>query len=97
MQKNKIKYHPKILKLFAKDELDTLAEKAFHSVDDDGFVNIIVVCTDKISVEIFVSSEEHALIERLDSEKVPNRLTKEEFWDIFSRSKAQEIRCVVID
>jgi len=60
------KYHPKLLKIFSTDELDLLAQDACYSLDKDEQINVLIVNTDKIMVEIFTDcetkGEDHALI-----------------------------------
>jgi hypothetical protein len=89
-----MRYHPNLLKVFTQDELDQMIEKADYSLDKNGFVNIMLVRTTKIFVEIFVDCEAEeigpALIGVLDSNtdeiKYPPKLSKEIFWIIYSQS-----------
>ena len=87
-----IKFHPNMLKIFRKEELLELYKISDYSKDRDGNIDVMLVRTDKIFVEIFVDCEAkdvgHALINNLDSDNgFPIRLSKEQFWEIFTLSK----------
>ena len=97
------KYHPKLLKIFSTDELDLLAQDTCYSLDKDGQINVLIVNTDKIIVEIFTDceakDENHALIALLDDcgHDYPNRLTKDEFWEVFQSSNMVAFQHIEID
>ena len=103
MKREEINYHPKMLKIFTKEELDCLEKEADYSVNEDGFINVMLVNTDKIMVEIFIDceakDEECALISLLDNcgYAYPKRLTKDEFWKVYLESNAIKMNCIVID
>lgn len=97
------KYHPKLLKIFSTNELDLLAQDACYSLDKDGQINVLIVNTDKIIVEIFTDceakDEDHALITLLDgcSYDYPNKLTKDEFWKVFQSSNIVKFHHIEVD
>ena len=85
-------YHPKLLKIFSQDELDLLIAGACYSLDRYGQIDVIIVNTDKIIVEIYTDCEakeyDHALITLLEDcgNQYPESLSKEKFWEIFIHS-----------
>jgi hypothetical protein len=91
-------YHPNLLKVFTQSELDLMIQKADYSLDKDGFVNVMLVRTSKIFVEIFVDCEAqevgHALIALLYSDdkenSYPSILSKEFFWKVFCEAEQIE-------
>ena len=101
MSKNK--YHPKLLKIFSTYELNLLAQDACYSLDKDEQINVLIVNTDKIIVEIFTDceakDEDPALITLLDNcgYDYPNRLTKDEFWEVFKSSNIMKFHQIEVD
>ena len=101
----KLKYHPKLLKIFTKAELDLLMKDAEYSIDKDYQVNVIVVVTDKIIAEIYTDMDakklDHALIENFLSygeyRNLPGMLTKDQFWEVFLKSKPEDITEIELD
>lgn len=97
------KYHPKLLKIFLTDELDLLAQDACYSLDKDEQINVLIVNTDKIIVEIFTDceakEENPALITLLDNcgYDYPNKLTKDEFWKVFQSSNIVKFHHIEVD
>lgn len=83
-------YHPKLLNLFTKEELNKIIACSTYSVNEEGFVNVIIVFTDKVTAEIYTDCEaqylDAALIDNLDTQtsELPIRLSKEKFLEVFS-------------
>lgn len=76
----------------------------FHySLDKDGQINVLIVNTDKIIVEIFTDceakDEDHALITLLNGcgYDYPNRLTKDEFCEVFKSSNIMKFHHIEVD
>lgn len=103
MRNKNIFYHPKLLKIFTKEELDCLEKEGMNSIDKNGYINNMLISRDKIMVEIFTDceaeKEETAIILLLDDRgyKYPNRLTKDEFWKVYLDSKVVKMNCIVVD
>jgi len=101
----KLKYHPKLLKLFTKAELDILIKDAEYSIDKDYQINVIVVVTDKIIAEIYTDIDakqlDYALIENFLSygeyKDLPVMITKDQFWEVFLKSKPEKITEIELD
>lgn len=85
----KLLYHQKLLNIFTKEELDKIIGCSIYSKDEGGFVNVVLVYTDKIMAEIYTDCEakslDMALIDNLDPEinSLPARISKDEFLEIF--------------
>lgn len=96
-----IKFHPNMLKVFSQKELLLMEKMSSYSRDKDGYINVMLVRTDKVFVEIFVDCEAenigHALISNLLCDDLPTRLSKEEFWEIYSNSQAREVADCVLE
>jgi len=90
-----MKYYANLLKVFSQNELDDMIQKADYSLDENGFVSVMLVRTKKIFVEIYVDCEAedigHALISLLYSSDMensyPSSLSKELFWRVFSEDE----------
>lgn len=96
-----IKFHPNMLKVFSQKELLLMEKTSSYSRDKDGYINVMLVRTDKVFVEIFVDCEAenvgHALISNLQGDNLPPRLSKEQFWEIYCNSKAREVANCVLE
>jgi len=96
-----IKFHPNMLKVFSQEELLLMEKTSSNSRDKDGYIDVMLVRTDKVFVEIFVDCEAehigHALINNLQGDNLPTRLSKEQFWEIYSNSKAREVADCVLE
>ncbi len=97
----KYKYHKKLLKVFSEEELDQLMKSGIHSIDKDGFVNVIVVMTDKIDAEILTDCEakheDKALIINANQYDEEYFMTKEKFWNLFKSSKPESYETIVLN
>lgn len=97
------KYHPKLLKIFSAEELDLLVQDACYSLDKDEQINVLIVNTDKIIVEIFTDcetkGEDYTLITLLDNcgYDYPNILTKDEFWEVFKSSNIAKFHHIEVN
>ena len=104
-KKIKLIYHPKLLKIFTKEELDLIIKDAEYSVNKDYQINVILVVTDKIIAEIYTDMDakqlDHALIENFLSydeyKDLPAMLTKEQFWEAFQKSIPEKITEIELD
>jgi len=89
----KIKFHQRFLNIFELDELNLMKSHADFSANKNGFIDVMLVRTDKVFVEIYTDGKSkelgYALIAVLDSEDndLPLILTKDEFWSIYKSSK----------
>lgn len=103
LKKVNTKYHPKMLAIFTQEELDCLEKESDYSINKDGYIDVMIVNTDKIMVEIFIDCEakkkEYAIIALLDDcgYNYPNQLTKDEFWKVYLDSKVAKIHCTMTD
>lgn len=99
----KLLYHQKLLNIFTQEELDKIIGCGIYSKDEGGFVNVVVVYTDKIVAEIYADCEAKSLdvplIDNLDSEinNLPARISKDEFLDIFSTATYAPAKWFTVD
>ena len=102
------KYHPKMLKIFSKEELDLIMESEgrISCVDDDGRVDYILVLTDKLNAEIYIGvnakENDYAIIYNLNNPHDENKtyfgpLDSRKFLKIFKVSKATKITFFEVD
>ncbi|WP_434581561.1 hypothetical protein MLC52_05435 [Sulfurimonas sp. NW15] len=98
----KIKYHPKLLKIFTEEELNILMQECDYSVNKKSYIHILHIYRDIIHAEIFTDceaeQEDVALILRLDDYEHDKSalLSKDEFWQIYMKSKNKELECITV-
>ena len=96
-------YHPKLLNLFSKEELDKIIACSTFSVNEEGFVDVIIVFTDKVTAEIYTDCEAQnldiALIDNLGIpiSELPIKLSKEKFLEVFSTATYGPPNCVWVE
>lgn len=103
MQQSKARqYHPDLLKIFSREQLDQLAEHSICNVNKDGQVYVLFSLMDFGSFEIYYDAEadklKRAIIYvKFDETEKGTRLNSEEFWELYLNNKPLESIQISID
>lgn len=95
-------YHPALLKVFTREQLDQLAEHSMCNVDKDDQTYVLFSLMDFGSFEIYYDGEAKKLTSPIiyvmfDETEKGTRLNSEEFWELYLNSKPLECIQISID
>lgn len=95
-------YHPALLKVFSREQLDQLAEHSLCNVNKDDQIYVLFSLMSFGSFEIYYDSEAEQLKSPIiyvnfDETEKGTRLNCKEFWELYFNSKPLESIQISID
>jgi hypothetical protein len=95
-------YHPGLLTIFSRQQLDLLVEHSMCNVNNDGQIYVLFSLMDFGSFEIYYDGEAEKLKSpiiyvKFDETEKGTRLNSEEFWGLYFKSIPLESIQISID